>query len=296
MKEAAWLNDTSRAAGMSARLIRPEASMPAHTRTHAHTVPVIVVSQDCGLVASLAATLDNDMPMLPVSDICQASSLMVLAHAAVLVLDIDSYGINARPLLSTVRACEFDRVVVLVSSIPGLPEWIEATVTNSPLFGCLEKPLDAIEARGYIHYLLAEKGLRPPRFVATSRRLANALGFIASHYREKITTEGLSRAIGSSRSRLAHLFSTELDTTISGVVSKVRLEVAKYLLTSTDEKLEKIAASSGFCDSSHLSRVLLKSIGCRPTDYRREVSRRYGSADSPDAGFSSTLLNDNKNT
>ena len=51
----------------------------------------------------------------------------------------------------------------------------------------------------------------------------------------------------------------------------VRIEVAKCLLHSSDEKLDAIAGAVGLNDASHLSRVFSRLVGQRPGGFRRSA-------------------------
>jgi AraC-like DNA-binding protein len=62
----------------------------------------------------------------------------------------------------------------------------------------------------------------------------------------------------------------------------MRLEQAAFLLSRTDQTVTAIAASTGFCDTSHFARVFRQRRGMTPAKVRqgpRGVERRAGPDD-----------------
>jgi transcriptional regulator GlxA family with amidase domain len=51
----------------------------------------------------------------------------------------------------------------------------------------------------------------------------------------------------------------------------MRLEQASLLLVQTDQTIAEIAASTGFCDASHLGRAFRRSHGLTPSQIRQGV-------------------------
>lgn len=107
-------------------------------------------------------------------------------------------------------------------------------------------------------------GRRPDRHVGA------AIRHVAANYENNLSVEAIARAVGLSTAQLAYLFRRETGMTVKEYVMGVRLEIAKRLLTETNDKLELIAEQAGFCDASHLSRVFRRICGCPPGRYRRE--------------------------
>src|SRR5262249_20147086 len=79
-----------------------------------------------------------------------------------------------------------------------------------------------------------------------------------------------------SSGHLVHLFPTQIGCAAGEFVMRVRLEAAKILLQSTEEKLEVIAERPGFCDASHLSRMFRGCLGLRPHAFRGGQGGTFG--------------------
>ena len=64
---------------------------------------------------------------------------------------------------------------------------------------------------------------------------------------------------------------TELGTGFSGYLLELRMECAKGLLQSTNDKIKDVAAKSGFNDYHYFSKAFKKMQGLSPADYRKQT-------------------------
>ena len=71
------------------------------------------------------------------------------------------------------------------------------------------------------------------------------------------------------RIRLDRLFTAELRRSAGKEILRQRLAKAKHLLAKTDDTLDAIASSCGFCHASHLVNAFKKATGTTPHRYRR---------------------------
>jgi len=65
------------------------------------------------------------------------------------------------------------------------------------------------------------------------------------------------------------MFQRETGLALKGFIDRVRAEAVRELLLATDEKMDAIAAEVGLRHASHLSRICVKYLGCRPGEFRR---------------------------
>ena len=79
----------------------------------------------------------------------------------------------------------------------------------------------------------------------------------------------LGGVLGRSSYNLSRIFRNETGMSAKRFVNRFRVEVARALLRTTDQKVESIAALVGLHDASHLSRLFQQHIGLRPSDIRR---------------------------
>jgi DNA-binding transcriptional MocR family regulator/CheY-like chemotaxis protein len=115
-------------------------------------------------------------------------------------------------------------------------------------------------------------------FDETTWRTLDALG---EHFGE-ITVERLAQTMRMAPSALAARFRRDVGTPLRTYLLTLRLEIAKTLLAGSTRSLADIAARVGWHDASHLSRIFVANVGCRPGVYRRRHRRdRFPVTDAP---------------
>lgn len=82
------------------------------------------------------------------------------------------------------------------------------------------------------------------------------------------TIEGLSHELAMSRSCFQHLYKDFFGVSPMADVIASRLEHAKYLLTTTDISVKKIAEMSGYSNEIHFMRQFKQQLKQTPTRYR----------------------------
>ncbi|WFP73698.1 AraC family transcriptional regulator [Mesorhizobium sp. WSM4906] len=88
-----------------------------------------------------------------------------------------------------------------------------------------------------------------------------------------IGLEELAAQCQLSRSHFARAFKASTGLSPLRWLAKQRLERVKVSLKNTNLSLAEIAASCGFADASHLTRVFIRETGHRPGAWRRERRR-----------------------
>jgi len=87
-----------------------------------------------------------------------------------------------------------------------------------------------------------------------------------------ITLDELAQRVHLSPSRFHALFKNLTGEAPLYYVQRKRLERAQKLLIQTDQSIQEVAASAGFSDPFHFSRLFKKRMGTSPSSYR-ETSR-----------------------
>ncbi len=86
----------------------------------------------------------------------------------------------------------------------------------------------------------------------------------------EVSLESLAARLGMKSSRLRAHF-TELDTSFNQVLSDYRFELARKLLTQTDESIDQIVYLTGFSEPSTFYRAFKRWTGTTPIVYREQA-------------------------
>ena len=101
-----------------------------------------------------------------------------------------------------------------------------------------------------------------------SRAIRLAQAYIQKHYAEPLHLAEVAEHIGLSPAYLSALFKQEAGIGFSDYLNRCRIDAAKYLLRTTDEKILTVAAETGFSNPRYFSRVFRELERMKPTDYR----------------------------
>ncbi len=97
--------------------------------------------------------------------------------------------------------------------------------------------------------------------------------YIDLHLAEKITASQLAQAAGYSEYYISAKFKKEMGMNISAYIRERRVEQAQFLLRSTNQSIQEIGESLGFCNSSHFALAFREVTGMSPVEYRETGGR-----------------------
>lgn len=109
---------------------------------------------------------------------------------------------------------------------------------------------------------------RNPRGTVLDPRLLAVLEHIGENLEQPHTVASLARIGGLSPSRLAHLASAQLGTSLMSHVDRRRMDLARQLLAITDLPVATVAARTGFTDPLYFSRRFRAATSLSPTAFR----------------------------
>lgn len=93
--------------------------------------------------------------------------------------------------------------------------------------------------------------------------------YLRAHFAEPLRLDDLARAAGVHPSHLNRVFRARHGASIGEYARRLRVESASRELTTTSTPIAEIAASAGFADQSHFSRVFARITGVSPARYRK---------------------------
>ena len=105
-----------------------------------------------------------------------------------------------------------------------------------------------------------------------SPALHKALDYIGSHYTGQITMDELCSASCVSKQHLCYLFRSSLHMRPMEYITRRRLQLAKEMLSNSDDPIEKIADDTGFCTASYFCKMFKKFEGITAGEFRKSIS------------------------
>lgn len=166
--------------------------------------------------------------------------------------------------------------VLLQQSVPWQKEILQAIGAIYELL--CEKP-ELYELTIQRHFLLilsqlcahcaAEIQPAPAQDAEKLQRLRVLLGFLHTHYAEKVTLDEAAAQVSLSRSECCRFFKKQMGVSIFDYLLSYRVERSLQLLKA-GKSVAETAAETGFSSPAYFAKVFRSHTGRTPGDYRRE--------------------------
>jgi len=206
----------------------------------------------------------------------QAIELMLQYQPDMLLLDVQMPLKNGIDVMKEAVRAGLNPITVILSGYDefkyaqqalnyGAKAYLLKPTRGADILACLNKLADE-------H--LEKKETNPVSDLAQPNHLIRrAEEYIAEHYMENITLNGLAEVIGISSGYLSTLFPQTLHCNFVDYLNKVRIERACCYLEQSYFKTYEIAYRVGFNDEKYFSKVFKKVKGMTPKEYRNAEKR-----------------------
>jgi transcriptional regulator GlxA family with amidase domain len=104
---------------------------------------------------------------------------------------------------------------------------------------------------------------------ADSDRIKAALLFARENMADKLSVETLAKVAGLGARQFGRAFQTETGETPAKAIERMRAEVARIRIETTNDPVEEIAQEVGFSDPERMRRAFVRLFGHPPQGLRR---------------------------
>lgn len=102
------------------------------------------------------------------------------------------------------------------------------------------------------------------------RTITSITRYLQEHLAEEISLSVLAEQFHLNPQYISQLFKSEIGVNFLAYLTNIRMEKAKKLLLSTSLSIAEVAEQSGYGDYRVFTKVLKKSEGITPSQYRRD--------------------------
>lgn len=196
----------------------------------------------------------NDQAAVEVIEACLMKSIAIPDQVAVLgVLNMELFRHCTTVGLSSI-AFDFDQITeaacaLLQRMMEGEPA-PDAPVLFPPTGIMIRQSTDTLAAKSPV--------------------VARVVRYMFDHYAQPISTEDLIDIAGRSQATLFKAFRDEMQQTPGEVLMRIRMDRARHMLETTDEKIYAISQACGFGRPINLHRAFQKTLGMSPNAYRKQ--------------------------
>ena len=105
--------------------------------------------------------------------------------------------------------------------------------------------------------------------IGADNEIYPVIGYIHSHYGEKLSLEMLSQRFFVSSYHLSRQFKSVTGFTLTDYIQMTRIRNVQAMLITSNIPITEAAGLCGFCSFSQFNRTFRKHIGMSPSQYRR---------------------------
>jgi LacI family transcriptional regulator len=105
--------------------------------------------------------------------------------------------------------------------------------------------------------------------------VARAMRFIAENGHQRIQVKHVAAAVATTRRTLERKFREAMGRSISGEITRLRLQRAKRRMVETDASMKDVAIEAGFRTADHFGKVFTRVVGISPSHYRHEHQKAF---------------------
>lgn len=98
--------------------------------------------------------------------------------------------------------------------------------------------------------------------------------YVKSYRHTNLKVIDIANFFGYNEKYLSHLFRSVTGVSLKQYILQEKIDLAKYILTETNDTVASIAESLGFEDSHNFMKAFKKIAGLTPTEYRNTYSKR----------------------
>ena len=131
------------------------------------------------------------------------------------------------------------------------------------------QPMRDARCSAMLYHMLIE--LEGPAEIAAGddSPMKHAMAYIQQHYREKLTLEDVARQVNLSPFHFSRVFKQYAGCAPMEYAQKIRMDMAKCLLKTTDLPIEQIAERVGYGSASSFANMFTQKVGLSPTQFRK---------------------------
>ena len=223
---------------------------------------ILFVGVPVGVRAMLGIILKGHCVVEAATDVSAAvARLSVMTPAAIVVqISEEIQRVHPEPVSRLHRAFPHGLIIALVAG----DDTLTAAARRTAPLALLRQPVSIAALLHEIEASVPHPSGRLSEFSDVTRR---TLDYLADQYADA-TVERVGQTLGMAPYYLSARFRHELGSPLKTYLQTLRIEIAKMLLVETTDSIAAVAAQVGLHDASHLSRIFVAQVGCRPGVYR----------------------------
>ena len=216
----------------------------------------------------------NDVRALDLSVACRVTGIRVPEDVAILGVDNDELICKmSKPPLSSIEPDTMSQGTLGAETLLALLN-TNSSAKEDPHPAQTTQTTQTSQTSQPVHPVHPVQVIERPStdlIAFSSPIVADALRYLRKHSHEKIGSQQIATAIGTSNSHLNRLFKEATGRTINKELQRIHLTRIRHLLQHSDLTLKEIAQKIGFSSNSNLSKFFKIHEGMTPGEFKGQT-------------------------
>lgn len=184
------------------------------------------------------------------------------------LLDVMMPGMSGTDVLREIKKISPEISVVISTGHGSKDVVLESLKGRADDF--IEKPINIEKLKNLLTCLLSSK---EPELCSLDikGKVERVKQFAERNFDKKVTLKDAADLVALSSKYLSRIFSQETGVGFAEYRTEIKMNKAKEMLESTGYNVDQISAKLAYENTESFIRAFKKSLGCTPTEYRKQV-------------------------
>lgn len=239
---------------------------------------ILIIDDNPEILESLSLILKSEYRVFTASNGSAALSAIERNETSLVILDLQMPEMDGLELLRRIRQIN-ENVAVLIMTGHSCHDWAKRCADLN-VQGYFEKPYDIDALASRVRKLLATDDFKVLRtlwkdnyeekLAALSHTVKKTLCYLQKNFQKEVNRDDLAALLRVCPDHLGRQFQKECGVHITEYVNMLRIDRSKECLRSSDDKINDIASSLGYPNTSYFCKLFKKYTGHTPQEFRKK--------------------------
>lgn len=122
--------------------------------------------------------------------------------------------------------------------------------------------------------------------MASQDAVGQAIEYMEKNYQKPLTLTILANVVSLNYTYFSNLFKAKTGVSVTAHLQNLRIQKAKELLVSTNDRIREVAHKAGFTDERYFEKLFKRYEGITPSEYREKLRSFTGGTEEKEGGES----------
>ena len=122
--------------------------------------------------------------------------------------------------------------------------------------------------------------------MASQDAVSQAIEYMEKNYQKPLTLTILANVVSLNYTYFSNMFKSKTGISVTAHLQNLRIQKAKEMLVSTNDRIREVAHKAGFTDERYFEKLFKRYEGMTPSEYREKLRSFTGGTEEKEEGES----------